>query len=968
MGAGGTVNLPTPDATGTIAMSGTSGKVALVTNGTLLTCGTTTNDCLSNAAIKDFVGYGTANNYEGTGATAPLSNTTAAIRNGNGCTETDNNAADFTTTAAPNPRNSTVVANQCGSGGGATNPTGTGSANPNPVQAGAQTLLTVTVTPGANPTSSGINVSGNLTAIGGAASQQFYDDGTNGDATAGDNIFSFLATVANNTTGGTKNLSITITDAQSRTGSTSISVTVNAPTNPSGTGAASPASLLPGAQTLLTVTVTAGTLPTSTGLSVTANLSAIGGSSAQQFFDDGTNGDATAGDNVFSFLATVAADTAAGTKTIPATITDAQSRTGATNIFLTVQSTNPTPSDNEHLVMGNPSGATTDVGNLNNYLLLKPQYVIGYNCGKSNPNWVSWHLDQMWLGSASRQDDYRADTTLPAGCYQVQGGDYSGSGFDRGHMTPSGDRTRTVADNSATFLMTNFIPQAPDNNQGPWERLETESRNIAKAGNELYIVTGGAGTGGVGSNGAANTVAGGRVNVPAQTWKVILVLPVGDNDVARVNNQTRAFGVIMPNTQGIRSDDWRKYIVTVDQVEQLTGYDFYSNVDDAVEAVIESRLDSASTASTIVQFNQSTYSVAENAQTGIVTLTVTRSGATTGASSVEYTTNDTAGLFNCNPTVDTNHQGVATSRCDYSTAVGTLSFAAGETTKTFMIPIIDDVHVEGTETFTVTLRNPTGATLGTQGTSTVQITDNETTTGQTNPIDSLPYFVRQHYLDFFGRNPDQTEVQGWVNATQTDCGVDYQSPPNPECYDKLWVSGKGFFASQEFQQKGYFLYRFYKVLGRTTLPTYNQFVPDLVSIAGTSDADKDKFAQNFVRRAQFLAVYPDSLTNDQFVDKLVQQTGLTTLNTAQMKADLNSLAKTKAQVVRQVAESAELYQREYNEGYVVLSYFGYLRRDGDFTNEYSLWINRLNENPSNYRQLVDGFIRSIEYRQRFGQP
>jgi predicted extracellular nuclease len=227
-GAGGTTPLPTPDATATIAMAATAGKVALVSNTTALTCGAT-NNCLPNANIIDLVGYGaTASSFEGTGPTPAPSNTTSVVRGSNGCTETDNNATDFTASAGvPVPHNTASTLAPCG--GGTTNPSGVGAANPNPVTAGSTTLLTVTVTPGTSPASTGITVTGNLTSIGGSATQTFFDNGTNGDATAGDNIFSFLATVAAATTGGAKSLPITINDAQARTGSTNISLTVQTP-------------------------------------------------------------------------------------------------------------------------------------------------------------------------------------------------------------------------------------------------------------------------------------------------------------------------------------------------------------------------------------------------------------------------------------------------------------------------------------------------------------------------------------------------------------------------------------------------------------------------------------------------------------------------------------------------------------------------------------------------------------------
>ncbi len=249
-------------------------------------------------------------------------------------------------------------------------------------------------------------------------------------------------------------------------------------------------------------------------------------------------------------------------------------------------------STSEHLTMGNPSGAVTDVNQPFNYLLDKPQYAVSYHRDRGIPNWVSWHLDPTWLGSAPRQNDFRADPSLPSDWYHVLETDYTGSGFDRGHHCPSGDRTSTIADNSATFFMTNMMPQAPDNNQGPWEVLESYSRTLVNGGSELYIIAGGVGQGGTGSNGGVTqTVAGGHAVVPAQTWKVIIVLPQGTDDVARVTTATRTIAVIMPNTQGIRTVDWHTYIVSVDQVEALTGYDFFSNVPADIQAVIEARVD-----------------------------------------------------------------------------------------------------------------------------------------------------------------------------------------------------------------------------------------------------------------------------------------------------------------------------------------------------------------------------------------
>jgi len=172
--------------------------------------------------------------------------------------------------------------------------------------------------------------------------------------------------------------------------------------------------------------------------------------------------------------------------------------TPTATITPTPTATPPPSSTNVNLTMGNPSNAAADVVNqFSNFLMEKPQYVLSYNRDNGRPNWTSWHLDSSWIGSTPRQDDFRPDDALPASWYHVAATDYSGSGYDRGHMCPSGDRTSSVANNSATFLMTNMIPQAPNNNQITWANLESYSRTLVSGGgNELYIISGGQGTSG----------------------------------------------------------------------------------------------------------------------------------------------------------------------------------------------------------------------------------------------------------------------------------------------------------------------------------------------------------------------------------------------------------------------------------------------------------------------------------------
>lgn len=257
-----------------------------------------------------------------------------------------------------------------------------------------------------------------------------------------------------------------------------------------------------------------------------------------------------------------------------------------------------TVADNSHLLLGNPSNATTDIANENNYLMEKAQFVLSYNNSKLIPNWTSWHLYSGDIGSTARQDNFRADTDLPSSWYRVGSSDfqYATYGFDRGHMCPSADRTLTVADNSATFLMTNMIPQAPNNNQQTWQNLETYSRALVDAGNELYIISGPHGQGGSSAKGTFNSISvnsgANSITVPNKTWKIIVVLPNGDNDLSRITTSTRVIAVVMPNDQTCNSKPWYDYRVSVDSLETLTGYDFLSNISTTIQNFIEANVDS----------------------------------------------------------------------------------------------------------------------------------------------------------------------------------------------------------------------------------------------------------------------------------------------------------------------------------------------------------------------------------------
>jgi CSLREA domain-containing protein len=356
-----------------------------------------------------------------------------------------------------------------------------------------------------------------------------------------------------------------------------------------------------------------------------------------------------------------------------------------------------------------------------------------------------------------------------------------------------------------------------------------------------------------------------------------------------------------------------------------------------------------------VQFSSATYTISETGPR--VDITLTRAGDTTNSASVSFATNDAAGLTNCNVI-----SGVASPRCDYENTIGTASWAAGDaTSKSFSVAIVDDSYAEGNESFTVNLSSPSGATLGAQSTATVTITDNEAVNGP-NPIDSTNFFVRQQYIDFLGREPDPPGFAGWT-STINNCTGD-----TTQC-DRIHVS-QLFFQSEEFQSRGYFVYRFYPVaFGRK--PDYAEFVPDLARVSGFLDATqleaaKVQFIADFMARPAFVSAYNSPNTpigNQQYVDALLNTAGVTLSSRQAMINGLNNSTMTRAAVLRQIVESAEVSAKYNHQAYAVMEYFGYLRRQPDAF--YLAWIDVLDQS-NDPRGMVTGFVNSTEYRNRFG--
>lgn len=256
--------------------------------------------------------------------------------------------------------------------------------------------------------------------------------------------------------------------------------------------------------------------------------------------------------------------------------------------------------ENTPLYFGNPSDAVFEVESAENYLMEKEQFTVCYNNSTLNPNWVGWHLSVSDLGEAGRGDSFRPDTELPSEWYAVRKNDYkfTAYGFDRGHICPSADRTASNEANNMTFLMTNMVPQAPDNNRIVWVALEKYERELVLQGKEAYIFAGPYGKGGTGDKGYFEEIpirlkdgTELAITVPSHTWKILLILPEGENDLERMSDSCEVIAVCVPNEKGCgKNGSWQQYICSIDYIEEITGYDFFELLPDEIEEEIESRV------------------------------------------------------------------------------------------------------------------------------------------------------------------------------------------------------------------------------------------------------------------------------------------------------------------------------------------------------------------------------------------
>jgi Calx-beta domain-containing protein/uncharacterized protein DUF4214 len=355
-----------------------------------------------------------------------------------------------------------------------------------------------------------------------------------------------------------------------------------------------------------------------------------------------------------------------------------------------------------------------------------------------------------------------------------------------------------------------------------------------------------------------------------------------------------------------------------------------------------------------VQFSTASSSVPE--ANGSIQITIDRTGDPSAAVTVDYATNDSFIFVPCIAAT-----GVASHRCDYATAGGTLSFAPGESSKSFILFITNDAYVEGDETFTLTLSNVVGASLGTHGTATVTILDDDTVPPTRNPIDDPRFFVNQHYVDLLNRLPDQDGLDYWTSEI-AKCGSDAACIQSR----RIGVSA-AFFVEQEFQDTGFVVHRLYKA-AYGQRPTYAQFMPDRSQLVGGPQMQTGifDFASRFVKRTEFKQAYPESMTAAEFINKLYDTAGLVAAaERAQAIEAMTTSGKTRAESLLDLIEIKEFKSREFNPAFVLIQYVEYLRRDPD-DDGYLFWLNVLNsKEPNNYRGMVCAFITSHEYQERF---
>lgn len=533
-GSAGTTALPTPDVTGTIAMAASDGKIALVRDTAALTgsaagvapLGGTPCPTAPAAGIVDFVGYGAATCYEGTGSTPAASATKSVLRRADGSQDTNDNASDFDAGTVL-PRNSAYVPPTPGAldhvviTGSSRVVVGTllslaaTAEDSNNVHISGATFTWAT----SDPSRATVDGTGHVTAVNPGGLVTITATTTvNGITKTGSRIIAVSSSTAVSVSGRTPPLPVGFQDAMFASGGTAPITWISS--NPS------------------VISVDSLGVITATGV----------GSATIAAFDANQSG--------AEWFVNTEAQTFSST-----------ARSGHNTEF----------------------GVPTDNDPSNDVMITRKEYTISYNPQRGGPNWVSWDLSATHLGSTDRCNCFTADTALTRqGVTPFTTIDYiSGGAYDRGHMEPSADQSTTDTENATTFFLSNVLPQRHDLNAGPWEKLEIALRDSVRAGREAYVIAGG-----IYSPGSTlGTLNGaGKILIPDSTWKIIVLMPAGEglSDVTSASD-INVIAVNMPNVTGIINNDWTPYLTTVDKIQQSTGYDFLSSLPEAIQCQVEGR-------------------------------------------------------------------------------------------------------------------------------------------------------------------------------------------------------------------------------------------------------------------------------------------------------------------------------------------------------------------------------------------
>jgi len=620
--------------------------------------------------------------------------------------------------------------------------------------------------------------------------------------------------------------------------------------------------------------------------------------------------------------------------------------------------------------------------------------------GPGTPNTVYFGTDRLY-----RSND-RGDHMTVVSQASISSPGNAGSPISSIAIWPKGDNVRLVGlqngqvwgTSTGSSTLVNLASPAPANPSGSANKfigramIDPNNKNVAyitlsyyaPAGQGIWKITN-LNSAAVSGGAAPNWVAAGN-GIPSIPINAFAIDPLNSNNLYAGTD----IGVYFSNDGGA---NWSPFGTGLPRVAvfdlQIQPTSRLLRAGTHGRGVWETAL--VSPAASTVQLSTNTMSVTEGTGSTQVdaVVTVQRSGDISFPASVNYATSDGSGANGCGLIGSS-----ASSRCDYIATLGTLNFAANESSQQITIPILPDSYAENPESFTLTLSAAGGLNASVGAPSSITITINNSGFTGANQIDTTGPFVRQQYVDFLNREPDTGGFNFWSNNIDT-CGSDVG------CREVRRIdTSAAFFLGPEFNETGYLVEKIYKASfgsgtgnstfgGNHTLPVpiirLNEFLTDsqrisrgvIVGVGNWQqqiELNKQAFLEEFVQRARFLQALPANLTSAQFVDTLNTNAGnaLSSAERDQLVSDLNAGIKTRAQALRTVAEDPDLNTAEFNRAFVLMEFFGYLRRnpndpqDTDYTG-YDFWLTKLNQFGGNYinAEMVKAFLSSIEYRQRF---